>query len=160
MLFTAREGLGSTTNTRGFHPPMATSKNLPRYQPYDPIEENSDSSGDFDEWQDQYDHRRRGKGSSYRRSGHHHLAHNAFIYPKGTVPQYIKEEKASELGKNFSGNLATHDDPTGFYNHVRTVVLVHKVLLQVYKTLTQVDGMLEITPWNCKNYEAASKVMS
>ena len=39
-------------------------------------------------------------------------------------------------------------------------MLVHKVLLQVYKTITQAEGMLEITPWNCKNYEAASKVMS
>ena len=146
----------------GFASGSATSMHPPRYNPYDAVDENSESSNDYDERQHQYEHRQQRGKSSYQRnhSNHHQLAHNAFIYPKGTVPQYIKEEKASELGKNFSGNLAAHHDPRAFYSHVRTVVLVHKVLLRAYKTITQADGLLEITPRNCENYSAASKVMA
>ena len=133
----------------------ATSMHPPRYNPYDAVDENSDSSNDYDERQHHYEHRQhRGKSSYQRTHSNHQLAHNAFI------PQYIREEKASKLGKNFSGNLAAHEDPRAFYSHVRTVVLVHKVLLRAYKTITQADGLLEITPRNCENYTAASKVMA
>ena len=45
-------------------------------------------------------------------------AHNAFIYPCGGIPYYIREDKASAVGKAFTGNLAAHEDPHDFYRDV------------------------------------------
>ena len=98
--------------------------------------------------------------SQNRKSSQRQLAHNAFIYPLGSLPQYIKEEKASTVGKTFHGHLKAHEDPRNFYQHVRTVVMIHKVLLRPYKTITKEYGLLEIKRWNCGNYETAQKLMS
>ena len=41
----------------------------------------------------------------------HQYAQNAFVYPKGTLPQYIREDKASSRGKAFTAHLGSNEDP-------------------------------------------------
>ena len=100
------------------------------------------------------------QNSAHRRQHNHQYAQNAFVYPKGTVPQYIREDKASSTGKAFTAHLGSNEDPRDFYKEVRQEVIPHKVLLRAYDMITRNSGILEINNWNCDNYESARKVMS
>ena len=88
------------------------------------------------------------------------FAQNSFAHPRGSVPQYIREDKASTLGKNFAGHLSPDVDPRIFFDAVRQEVLVQKILLRPYEDITKTTGLLEINAHNCDNFQEAKKTMS
>ena len=57
--------------------------------------------------------------TNHSRRSHQQYAQNAFVYLKGTMPQYIREDKASTTGRAFTAHLGSNEDPREFYKEVR-----------------------------------------
>ena len=130
-------------------------------QPYEPIPPRYEHS-DGEDHSDNSDHNiyDRRRHTTRRQAKVQQYANNAFVYPRGGIPQYIREDKAASVGKTFTGNLAADEDPREFYRDVRQTVMVQKVLLRAYDSITKTSGLLEIDPYNCENYINARTVMS
>ena len=144
-------GYGSSRNHEYNDP--TTTYNSPAYHRSDDMDNDSEMSDNL-------------MPPPYHSSGHNRkgrnvqFAQNSFAYPRCSVPQYIREDKASTLGKNFTGHLSPDADPCVFFDSVRQEVLVQKILLLPYEHITKLTGLLEINENNCDNYSAAKKTMS
>ena len=154
-------GLGGQRHPGGLH---RNNENVYQTDPFHD-DENSNNSDNVDANEyhtsnSAYHTPRRRQNTNQRQRQTPQYAQNAFVYPKGTLPQYVREDKASTTGKSFTAHLGSNEDPRDFYKDVRQEVIPHKVLLRAYDTITKISGLLEINAWNCDNYESAKKVMS
>lgn len=84
-----------------------------------------------------------------------------YIYPQGTAPQKVKEDKVEELHSSITMNLSDKTMIQPFYTELRCQLLqTQNIPLTDWNNLQIGSNILDIFLALCQNYESASVVMS
>ena len=94
-------------------------------------------------------------GTSPRR-----LAENEFEYPKGSIPTTVNGQQLLKHAEKWKFVLTSALDLRGFYDQLQILLRNYKIYLRDYKDINALDGLQEITPDTCKNYNTACNQMS